>query len=154
MPMIKIFHTIFWGSSSPPHQVSVNSTLQLPTSNKETGRRDQFPLWTQQRQKALTFFGSCLCLFLATRVGISPLFFLCHSFHSRDGCLNQRVRDHGKFICSHNRILLASCPGDGRWGQLTYISIRSCIPGYLIISSAWLSTIRAQNWVLSHGPMA
>lgn len=63
---------------------------------------------------------------------------------SRDGCLNQRVRDRGKFICSHNRILLASCPRDGRWHVL----------GHLIISSAWLSTIRAQNWVLSQGPMA
>lgn len=73
---------------------------------------------------------------------------------SRDGCLNQRVGDHGKFSCSHYRTWLAGCPGNGRWGQLGYISIRSCVLGHLIISSAWLSTIRAWNWILSQGPAA
>ena len=73
---------------------------------------------------------------------------------SRDGCLNQRVRDRGKFICNPNRIQWSGCPGNARWGQPTYISISSCVLGHLIISSAWLRTIRAWNRVLSPGPMA
>ena len=67
---------------------------------------------------------------------------------------NQRARDCGKFIFSPNRIQWAGCPGNGRRGQPTYISISSCVLGHLIISSAWLRSIRAWNQVLSPGPMA
>lgn len=43
--------------------------------------------------------------------------------------------------------------GWGR-GQLPYVSIRGCVLGHVIISSAWLGIIRGWNWVLSQGPMA
>lgn len=39
----KSSHTMSWVLPSPPHRVSMDSTLQLPTPNQETGGQGLFP---------------------------------------------------------------------------------------------------------------